>query len=286
MFRLTGRFAALCLAALFVPACDDEESASDSGVSEEACVPSNYIAWCEDALPAAVEVEAKTFFPMPAAGETAAWRFRQQEEDFLNPPEATVASEMTVVQENGAYVRKITAVLDLNLNGEKVRALQVWKELYEKVEGHGLVGPAINLKGVELTETELDGAKRNIRHIVRTYEPAFAVLSDVWHVGEYDNSLEYSDVTLIQDLQNGDEEPVHTEATVSSLKVEISSKGLTLPMEGEYREGVRRVDFFDDFSGQKTRSIWYQAGVGPVQWSSRESNNMTFTLLDTNVKTK
>ena len=107
------------------------------------------------------------------------------------------------------------------------------------------------------------------------------IFSDTWNTGKFDNQLSTS-TRLEQSLQRaGDAEPEVASGLVNVV-VNVDPQTKVLPMEGQYRDNVYEVQVFDDFSGQVVRTYWLQQGVGVVQWLFRDTQNISFTLTETN----
>ncbi len=240
-------------------------------------------------LPEGATVDARDFFPMP---DGAVWRYRRRPADPTMPGPVEQGGEAAVVATPGEdefgepvseVVRSTVTIIDLEVEGEEVKVRQVIDETYLITPPSGQVGPKVRFKGMTVTEREVESG-RFVRELDRTYFPPYTLISDAWQVGNFDTNLRGSDIRLMQDLTlRGDEEPRHIEGLIN-YRVETATRPETLIIEGAYREGVRKIEVFDDFSDTLTRTYWVQPGVGLVQWIFADTNNITFTLTESNVE--
>ncbi len=293
----------LCIPAVCLfAACDDDddnnvtdavvkdgelpsEQEKDGGLEDLlSCLSENYVAWCSEKPDALSEaVESKEYFPLTKG---ASWRFREQAADMANPPPVTVGSEVTILPAEGEnrFVRQTVSYLDLPVGEETVRAVQVMRETFVRKPPENLIGPQIQLASFELIEREAGGDKRKIREIKRVYDPPYTLLGDSWHLGVIDAQMSYDNIKVFQtSWYYGQEAPTDADGQ-PPIKVNRSAQTETLGMEGQWRQGLYRIDIYDDFTGQLSRSYWLQEGVGPVQWRSHEAQNKTFTLYQSNLE--
>lgn len=237
-------------------------------------------------LPAGQEVDPMNHFPV---NDGAVWRYRRKAADFQNPGPVLQGAETTIApgDEENQVVRETIAIIDLEVDGQLEKVRQVVRETYVSTPAMGAVGPKIEMLRFDVEERVVsdDPARRKlVRKLERRYLPPYTLFSDAWKTGLIDNQIQRNDVRLIEDLTlPGDEEPRHTEGLIE-LSVVSSADTKVIPMEGRYREDVREVQVFDDFSGTESRTYWVTPGAGLVQWRFRDTNNITFTLTETNLE--
>ena len=248
------------------------------GVEEDRDIP--YEGMVPD-LPDGTEVDERDFFPLTTGG---VWRYRRQAAMWQDPPPVEQGGEATIAPgENDEVVRTTVTIIDLMVDGEATKVRQLVEETYVLTPAVDRVGPLLKFKSIDITEREVETG-RFVRKLERRYLPPYVLVSDSWQVGNFDTNLMGSDTRLIQDLTlRGDEEPTHTEGLIN-YRVTTGTTPEVLPMEGQYREEVRKIEVYDDFSDQLTRTYWVQMGVGLVQWRFRDTNNITFTLTETNLE--
>jgi len=234
------------------------------------------------ALPAEAVIDEGDFFPMVPG---SVWRYRKQTSDWQDPPPVTQGGESTVEpgEDENEWIRSTVTIIDLVVEDEPAKVRQVVEELYIVTPPMAMVGAKVQFKGITVTEREVE-TQAFVRKLERRYLPPYTLISDAWQVGNFDTNLQGSDIRLIQSLTlRGDEEPRETEGLIN-YRVETSTSPQVVPMEGQYREGVRKIEVFDDFTDALARTYWVQQGVGLVQWRFRETNNITFTLTETNLE--
>ncbi|MEZ4435135.1 MAG: hypothetical protein R3F65_22245 [bacterium] len=235
-----------------------------------------------DPLPAESTVDEQSYFPTPAGG---VWRYRRQAPDPAMPPPVTEGGERRVEPGEGEneWIMTTVVVLDVPVDGEVTKVRQVIRETLVVVPEVELVGPQVLFKRLDIEEREI-GTERFVRTLTRTYNPPYQLVFDTWKTGLIGNRLQPEGVQMVQTSQaRGDEEPAELMGIVT-LSVETTSTPLILVMEGAFREGVHRIDVVDDFSGMVSRTYWVQQGVGIVQWQYRDTNNIIYTLTESNVE--
>ena len=235
------------------------------------------------ALPAGTMLDPMDYFPLV---DGAVWRFRKKTDNWQDPPPVEQGGESTVrVGEEGEVTRITQTVIELEIDDELKKVNQTIEETYELTPPDGQLGPQIKFKRLKVTEREVEG-NRFVRELDRTYSPAYPLLSDSWRTGQFDTNIKLSTIRLVETrLLRGEEEPTEIKGLIG-LNVKTATSAGILPMEGQYREEVRKIEVFDDFTGQITRTYWVQQGVGIVQWQFRDTNNITFTLTETNLESE
>lgn len=236
-------------------------------------------------LPDGAEADRQSHFPVPEGG---VWRYRKQAADFANPPPVTQGGETELRPGEGEneVVRETTTIIELEVEDEPARVRQTITETLVVTPSRQLVGPKVEFKALRIEEREVE-SDRFVRVVERRYLPPYVLIEDAWKVGQIFTQIQRSDVRMTETRQlRGMEEP-ETNSGLIELNVEtqpVGGDGAVVPMECQYREGIREIIVFDDFSGTETRRYWLQQGVGPVQWRFRDTNNITFTLTETNLE--
>lgn len=239
-------------------------------------------------LPADAEVDVQSFFPAPSGG---VWRYRKRSAHPEAPEEVTQGGESALDvhadpedAERLEAVRTTITIFDLpaaeGQESQKVR--QVLKETYVINPAEGQVGPKVRFRKLDIEEREV-GTERFVRTLVREYDPPYRIMDDAWRVGVIQTQISERSHMKETLQEHGQEMPTVVEG-IADIRVEAGDREEVLLMEGRYREHVRQVEIFDDFSQQTTRTIWVQPGVGIVQWIYRDATNLTFTLVETNVE--
>ena len=241
-------------------------------------------------LPGGTEIEPADHFPLVEGG---VWRYRREEPDPLNPGpveqggEATVQSVTTLDDGKQEVVRRIVSIIELAGDDGPRKVRQVIDETFVVTAPDRLVGPRVEYKALRIEEREVE-TQAFVRLLERTYLPPYVFIEDAWKVGLIQTNIQVSDIRLIQSLTlPGDEEPRETEGLVE-VRVDVEpvgeGRGSIVPMEGRYRENIRQIKVFDDFSAMLQRNYWVEPGVGLVKWVFAASNNVPFTLTETNLE--
>ena len=233
-------------------------------------------------LPEGTAVDALDYFPLEAG---SVWRYRKQTAMWQDPPPVTQGGESTVGLGDGENerIRKTVTIIDLLVDDAPAKVRQEITETYVVEPAVGMVGAKVKFKDITIVEREV-GTERFVRKLYRSYFPAYVLISDTWQVGNFDTNLQGSEYRIEEEVTlRGDEEP-RTTMGLFRYRVETSAAPQVLPMEGQYREGIRQIDVYDDLSEALGRSYWVQPGVGIVQWRFRDTNNITFTLTEANVE--
>lgn len=242
------------------------------------------------ALPANTVIELADHFPLVEGG---VWRYRRKPEDPFNPGEVEQGGETTIESvmelEDGKQeiVRRTVTIIDLEVDGEMKRVRQVIDETFVRTPEFMLVGPKIEYKRLHIEERVVED-QAFVRVLDREYLPPYIFIEDTWKVGLVQTNIQVNDIRLIQSLTlAGDEEPRETEGLVT-VRVDVDpvgeGNGAIEPIEGAYREDLREIMVYDDFQGAIQRRYWVQPGVGQVKWQFSSTNNIQFTLTETNVE--
>ncbi len=233
-------------------------------------------------LPADAVVDELDYFPLVPG---SVWRYRKQTAMWQDPPPVTQGGESTVEAGEGEneFIRKTVTIIDLLVDDEPAKVRQEIAETYVVTPAVGMVGPNVKFKDITIVEREV-GTNRFVRKLYRSYFPAYVLISDAWQLGNFDTNLQGSEYRIMEEITlRGDEEPRMTQG-LFRYRVETSAAPQVLPMEGQYREGIRQIDVYDDLSEALGRTYWVQPGVGIVQWRFRDTNNLTFTLTEANLE--
>lgn len=258
-------------------------SAPDGGGPSDMMLPNVPYEGQIDPLPAGAEVDEQSFFPNPLGG---VWRYRRQAGNPQDPPPVTEGGERRIEAGEGEdeYVLTTVVVIDLPVDGEVTKVRQTIRETLVIEPPDELVGPRVLFKAVDIEEREV-GTERFVRTSTRAYEPPYELILDGWKVGLIGNTLvPEGGVRLMQTTQlRGEAEPREMSGLVN-IRVTTPSMPDILIMEGRFREDVYQIDVIDDFTGLLTRTYWVQQGVGVVQWQYRDTNNIIYTLTESNVE--
>lgn len=242
------------------------------------------------ALPANTVVELADHFPLV---EGAVWRYRRKPDDPLDPGpveqggEISIESVMETDDGKQEIVRRTVTIIDLEVDGEMKRVRQVIDETFVRTPEFMLVGPRIEYKRLHIEERVVED-QAFVRVLDREYLPPYVFIEDAWKVGLIQTNTQVNDIRLIQSLQRaGEEEPTETQGLVT-IRVDVDpvgegNGGIEL-IEGQYREDLREIMVYDDFQGAIQRRYWVQPGVGQVKWQFATSNNIQFTLTETNLE--
>lgn len=236
-----------------------------------------------DPLPAEAEVDEQSFFPNPVGG---VWRYRRQAANPQSPPPVTEGGERTIEAGEGEneYVLTTVVVIDLPVDGEVTKVRQTIRETLVIEPPDELVGPRVLFKAFDIEEREV-GTERFVRTSSRAYEPPYEMILDGWKVGLIGNTLvPEGGVRLMQTTQRRGEEEASEMSGLVNIRVTTPAMPDILIMEGRFREDVYQIDVVDDFTGLLTRTYWVQQGVGVVQWQYRDTNNIIYTLTESNVE--
>lgn len=274
----------LCAAAL---GCDPggSDGGGDDGEADaaiDASLPTVPYEGAITPLPEGTVVDERSFFPAPPEGT---WRYRRQTAQWQDPPPVTEGGESVMMAGEGEneFVRRSIVVIDLPVDGEVTKVRQVIDETYVIEPSMELVGPKVKFKSLEIEERTIED-ERFVRTVSRVFEPPYDMLIDTWKTGLIGNRLESDMTRLTEVIQvRGEAEPREIGGIVN-LSVVTPSDRQVLPMEGMYRDDVFQVDVTDDFSGMISRTYWVQQGVGVVQWQYRDTNNVIYTLTESNVE--
>lgn len=234
------------------------------------------------ALPDGTEVDDQSYFPAP---EGAVWRYRRQTAQWQDPPPVTEGGESMMAPGEGEneWVMTTIVIIDLPVDGEPSTVRQTIRQTFVLEPSMELVGPKLKFKRLEIEEREV-GSERFVRELSRTYDPPYDLIVDTWRTGQFGNRLEENNIRLEQSvLSRGDEEPAEQGGLIS-LSVVTTSEHQVLPMEGQYRETIHQIDVVDDFTNMISRTYWVQQGVGIVQWQYRDTNNIIYTMTESNVE--
>lgn len=235
-----------------------------------------------DPLPEGAEVDEQSYFPAPTGG---VWRYRRQTANWQDPPPVTEGGEsmMAPGEEENEWVMTTIVIIELPVDGEMSTVRQTIRQTFVLEPSDELVGPKLKFKRLEIDEREV-GSERFVRELDRTYDPPYDLIVDTWRTGQFGNRLEENSVRLEQSvLSRGEEEP-DEQGGLISLSVVTTSEHQVLPMEGMYRETIHQIDVVDDFTNMISRTYWVQQGVGIVQWQYRDTNNIIYTLTESNVE--
>lgn len=241
-------------------------------------------------LPANTVIELADHFPLVEGG---VWRYRRKPEDPFDPGpveqggETTIESVMELEDGKQEITRRTVTIIDLEVDGETKRVRQVIDETFVRTPEFMLVGPRIDFKRLHIEERVVED-QAFVRVLDREYLPPYVLIEDTWKVGLVQTNIQANDIRLIQTLTlAGDEEPRETEGLVS-VRVDVDpvgeGNGAIEPIEGDYREDLREIMVYDDFQGAIQRRYWVQPGVGQVKWQFSSTNNIQFTLTETNVE--
>ncbi|MEZ4466834.1 MAG: hypothetical protein R3F60_01540 [bacterium] len=286
----------LALAALALAGCDDGGGGGGAGggggggTADMGPPPGVPFEGAIAPLPAGTMIEPADHFPLVEGG---VWRYRREEADPLNPGpveqggEASVQSVTPTDDGKLEVVRRIVSIIDLPQDGMPRKVRQVMDETFVVTPADRLVGPRVEYKALRIEEREVE-SQAFVRLLERTYLPPYVFIEDAWKVGLIQTNIQVSDIRLIQALTlPGDEEPRETEGLVE-VRVDVEpvgeGRGSIIPMEGRYRENIRQIKVFDDFSAMLQRSYYVEPGVGLVKWVFAASNNVPFTLTETNLE--
>lgn len=242
------------------------------------------------ALPANTAIELADHFPLVEGG---VWRYRRRAEDPFNPGpveqggETSIQSVMALEDGKQEIVRRTVTIIDLDIDGEMKRVRQVIDETFVRTPEFMLVGPKIEYKRLRIEERVVED-QAFVRVLDREYLPPYIFIEDTWKVGLVQTNIQTSDIRLIQSLTlAGDEEPRETEGLVT-VRVDVDpvgeGNGAVEPIEGAYREDLREIMVYDDFQSVIQRRYWVQPGVGQVKWQFASTNNIQFTLTETNLE--
>jgi hypothetical protein len=230
-------------------------------------------------------VDVRSFFPV---ADGAIWRYRRQATDWQNPPAVTRGSTVRIAAGEGEneWIRTTTANVDLDLDGSQTEIDLTLRETFEVIPAVEQVGPQIRVKRYEIEERRADDGTV-LRSTDRRFFPAYVFISDAWKTGLFhtlivndgDNPTRLSETTL----RAGADEP-RERGGIVNLEIRTSDRSLVIPMEGQYRDELRRIEVIDDLTNMATRTFWVQRGVGPVQWQFRAAGNVLYTLVDSNVE--
>lgn len=244
-----------------------------------------------DPLPEGTEIEDADHFPLVEGG---IWRYRREAADPLAPPgpveqggEATIESVTELDDGTLEVVRRTVTIIDVFMDGENQKVRQVLDETFIVTPPVRLVGPRIEYKALKIEERVVE-TQAFVRVLERTYLPPYVFIEDAWKVGLVQTNIQVNDIRLNQSLlQAGDEEPEETGGLVT-VKVQVDpvgeGNGAILPMEGRYREGLRKISVFDDFSSTLQRNYWVEPSLGVVKWQFAATNNIPFTLTESNLE--
>jgi len=230
-------------------------------------------------------IDERSFFPL---ADGAIWRYRRQTADWQNPPAVTRGAmvRMNAGEGENEWIRTTTANVDLDVDGTETEIELTLREVFEVTPQNEQVGPEIRVKSYQIEE-RLAADDTVLRSTERVFFPTYRFISDAWKTGLFhnlitndpDNPTRLSETTL----RAGDEEPRERSGIVS-LEVRTSDSPLIIPMEGQYRDSVRKIEVIDDLTSMATRTFWVQQGVGPVQFQFRAAGNVIYTLVDSNVE--
>ena len=242
------------------------------------------------ALPAGTEIEPADHFPLVEGG---VWRYRREANDPLATPgpveqggEATIQS-VTEVDGKLEVVRRTVTIIDVFMDGASQKVRQTIDETFVVTPPDRLVGPRVEYKALKIEERVVE-TQAFVRVLERTYLPPYVFIEDAWKVGLVQTNIQVNDIRLTQTLlQAGEEEPTETGGLVT-IKVDVDpvgeGNGSILAMEGKYREGIRKISVFDDFSSTLQRNYWVEPGLGVVKWQFAGTNNIPFTLTESNLE--
>ncbi|MCA9541471.1 MAG: hypothetical protein KC620_21385 [Myxococcales bacterium] len=236
------------------------------------------------ALPDDAELDERSFYPTPVGG---VWRYRKKPDVIENLPPVTEGGEAEIVPGEGEneFVRTLTLIIDLPVDGEMTKVRQTIRETYVVEPPVELVGPIVRFKRLEIDERAVED-QRFVREVIREYDPPYKMISDAWRTGTFDTRLEFSDIRMYESvLRRGQEEPTVLDGVIVNVQVTTSDRPQILPIEGAYRDELRQVDVVDDLAGSITRTYWVQQGIGAVQLQYRDANNVLYTLTETNLET-
>lgn len=283
------------LAFLALSACDDGGSSGgggDGGGGTADMGPPSNVPFTGDIapLPEGSAIEPADHFPLLVGG---VWRYRREDPNPLDPGpveqggEATIQSVTELDDGKLEVVRRTITIIDLFINNETRKVRQVLDETFVVTPPNRLVGPRVEYKGLHIDERVVD-TQAFVRVLDRSYLPPYIFIEDAWKVGLVQTNIQVADIRLVQSVQlAGEEEPKETQGLVT-IRVDVEPvgerQGAILPMEGRYREGIRQIKVFDDFGSMLQRSYWVEPGVGVVKWQFAASNNIPFTLTETNVE--
>ncbi len=242
-------------------------------------------------LPAGTEIEDADHFPLVEGG---VWRYRREANDPLATPgpveqggEATISSVTEIDGGQLEVVRRTVTIIDVFMDGASQKGRQTIDETFVVTPPERLVGPKVEYKALKIEERVVD-TQAFVRVLERTYLPPYVFIEDAWKVGLVQTNIQVNDIRLTQTvLQAGEEEPTETSGLVT-IKVDVDpvgeGNGEILAMEGKYREGIRKISVFDDFSSTLQRNYWVEPGLGVVKWQFAASNNIPFTLTESNLE--
>lgn len=233
-------------------------------------------------LPEGSAPDEQSYYP---AADGAVWRYRRQTGDWQDPPPVTEGGESVMRPGEGEneYIKRTVVVIDLPVDGEVQKVRQVIEETYIINPPDELVGPEVFFKGVDIEERTIED-ERFVRTVNRVYEPPYTLFLDTWKTGLIGTRIE-SDMTRLTEVVQvrGEEEPRELSGIVN-LSVITDSTPKILPMEGMYRDGLFKVDVTDDFTNTISRTYWVEQGLGVVQWQYRDTNNVIYTLTESNLE--
>lgn len=278
---------ALALLAIALPACvpggGDDDEPGDAGPPEvDAALPTVPYEGEIAELPADSELDEQSYFPTPAG---AVWRYRKQTALWQDPPPVTEGGESVIIAGEGEneFIRRTVVVIDLPVDDEVQKVRQVVEETYIVVPPRELVGPEVKFKSLEIEERTVEG-ERFVRTVSRIYSPPYTLFYDTWKTGLIGTRVESDMTSMVETVQvRGEAEPREVMGLVN-LEVLTDTTPKILPMEGMYRDDLFKVDVMDDFTNTISRTYWVQQGVGPVQWQYRDTNNVIYTLTESNVE--
>lgn len=233
-------------------------------------------------LPAESEVDEQSYYPTP---DGAAWRYRRQTADWQDPPPVTEGGESVLRPGEGEneYIKRTIVVIDLPVDDEVQKVRQVIEETYIVNPPDELIGPEVFFKSLRIEERTIED-ERFVRTVSRDYSPPYSLFYDTWKTGLIGTNLS-SDMTMLTEVVRvrGEEEPREVSGIVN-LSVTTDTTPKILPMEGMYRDELFKVDVIDDFTNTISRTYWVEQGLGVVQWQYRDTNNIIYTLTESNLE--
>lgn len=242
------------------------------------------------ALPDNTVIELADHFPLVEGG---VWRYRRKADDPFNPGpveqggETSIESVLELEDGKLEIMRRTVTIIDLEVDGETKRVRQVIDETFVRTPEFMLVGPKVEYKRLRIEERVVED-QAFVRVLDREYLPPYVFIEDAWKVGLVQTNFQVNDIRLIQNLQRaGEEEPTETQGLVT-VRVDVDpvgeGNGAIEPLEGQYREDLREIMVYDDFQGAIQRRYWVQPGVGQVKWQFAATNNIQFTMTETNLE--
>lgn len=292
----------LLLLGLALFGCDDGGGGGTTAIDAELPPPNvPYVGQIPE-LPAGTELNPEDSFPLPAGG---VWRFRKKSSELENLPPVTEGGEVVV--------RVIPrAAWDDHLTPEEAAEMEAEGELLLTRKSHLIVdaeagkarrtitealiwrpqidvlGPRVRVKRMLVEERLLEPAEGQdelVYSVDRVYLPAYILVEDTLRVGQFSTEITNDKIRLTETIIEAGEPPSDPRSGLITLSVQTTpGRGTALPIEGQYREPIHKIQVFDDFLSQQSRTYWVQKGVGPVQWQFRAARNTTFTLTETNLE--